>query len=670
MKQIIIIAMTILFSIVLISCNNHPEIIEDIYYNIIFQDKDGNTNSTITIKENDLFEYPEPKEVEGYQFIRWNQEITPVTSNMVIYPIYEKIEIIDNHHEVYKVVFDGNGGDLISGDEIQYVQKLADIINPIYQNYLKEFQGFTQVVDEEKRLITMKANYQELTIKDTKPQEWLDSITFGWSYCNGLKEMDNDHGKIFDLLLDSNINAVSLVFQLSYLTNADYTELNPETLADLKTIVDIAYQKGMYIIIAPYDYYGQEWSSLNYRNYDSFMNIIHTSLQELAIYFKDYNEKVAFSFLVEPRDYKDNGIDQEAVWILNEANQAYVQMVRATGGNNRYRNLIITTGWSQHDSVYQNLYKVPEDSHVIVRVHAYSPFEFVHDSDYIHSKWTDKEAEYKIELLNIMQKIKENFIDKGIPVYMGEFSSRDKGYSEERKLWIEYYLSLAHSYNVKMFIWESAKISINYKFTFSLINRETYEWAFPEYTDRLRDMVLNNTYIPFYDVAMDSINYLGEEIRIPKEITNMLTGESVSIDIEPEEGKTTTIDGKIYANECGSIQFHYRVNDYDYYLEVGVLPDWGRYETHFELEVKHNPEGYLQVYILTRNYSTMRVDYDWYSSDETMLTINKYSTISIKKDGTCAIIAISKATGEYGIVEVTIQNGKVVSFVSKITAQE
>lgn len=664
MKQILVITMTILFSIVSISCNNSPEIKEDVYYNVLFQDKDGNPDSTTRIKENDLLVYPEPKEYDGYQFIRWNQTITNVSSDIVIYPIYEQIE--DLYHNVYKVVFDGNGGTFISGEEIQYVETVEDIVYPNYEYYLKELQDFTQTIDEKNRLITMKANYKDLIIKDITPQEWLDSITFGWSYTNALKEMDNDHGKIFDLLLDSHINAVSIVFRLSYLTTDHYTKLNQETLADLKTIVDIAYHKGMYIIIAPYDYYGYEWSSLNYRNYDSFINVIHTSLKELAISFKDYNERVAFSFLVEPRDYEDNGIDQEAAWVLNEANQAYVEMVRKTGGNNQYRNVIITTGWSKYDSDFYHLFKMPEDRHTIVRVHSYSPFEFVHDSDYIHAKWTDKEVEYKIELLHIMQKIKDNFIDKGIPVYIGEFGSRDKGYSHERKLWIEYFLSLTHSYNIKMFIWESAKLHLNGEFTFSLINRETYEWVFPEYTDRLRDMIKNHNYIPFYIEAINQVNYFGEEIKVETEMIDMLTGEKKHVTIEYEEGKTKMIDGNIYASEIGSITCHFCINDYDYYFEIAVFPQWDQYDTYFELEIKHNPEGYLQVYILTRNYSQMRVDYDWYSSDESMLTISQYSTISIKKDGTCAIMAISKETGKYGVVEVTIENGEVVSFVSKI----
>ncbi|MDD4056399.1 MAG: hypothetical protein PHF85_02000 [Bacilli bacterium] len=177
MKQILVITMTILFSIVSISCNNSPEIKEDVYYNVLFQDKDGNPDSTTRIKENDLLVYPEPKEYDGYQFIRWNQTITNVSSDIVIYPIYEQIE--DLYHNVYKVVFDGNGGTLISGEEIQYVETVEDIVYPNYEYHLKELQNFTQTIDEKNRLITMKANYKELTIKDITPQEWLDSITFG-----------------------------------------------------------------------------------------------------------------------------------------------------------------------------------------------------------------------------------------------------------------------------------------------------------------------------------------------------------------------------------------------------------------------------------------------------------------------------------------------------------
>jgi len=61
----------------------------------------------------------------------------------------------------------------------------------------------------------------------------------------------------------------------------------------------------------------------------------------------------------------------------------------------------------------------------------------------------------------------------------------------------------------------------------------------------------------------------------------------------------------------------------------------------------------------------MRVDYDWYSFDENLLTIDKYSTITCKGDGTTAIMAVNKKDKTVGIIEVVIKNKKIVIFHKK-----
>ena len=60
----------------------------------------------------------------------------------------------------------------------------------------------------------------------------------------------------------------------------------------------------------------------------------------------------------------------------------------------------------------------------------------------------------------------------------------------------------------------------------------------------------------------------------------------------------------------------------------------------------------------------MRVDYDWYSFDENICSVSKYSTLTLKNDGTVAIMAVHKETKKIGIVVLEIKDKKLISYSS------
>lgn len=667
-------ALLIIGSLFLFSCKETNNPINKEQYKMTFLDKDGGVINEFYLDEGENITLIDPPIIDGYNFIKWNIDSLIATSDKIIYPIYEKIENPPLfYHDVYKIIFNANGGTLVEGDEVQYVSSKDDITYPTYSYYLKEFVSFTENIDEESKTITYTANYKDLTIKDISPNEWLNNVNFGYNYSAFSSETEINHEELITFLLENGINAITFPFQLDLIVDENYEHLDLVELSKIKEIIDIAYNKGMYVIVAPYDYYSYRWSSLNYRNYDRFLRIIDTALKELALYFKDYDERLVFSFLVEPRDYDDNGIDREAMWVLNDANKEYVEMVRSTGGNNLYRNIIITTGNSSATSTGYEYFRMVDDDHTFVRINAYTPFEFTHEEDYLNASWDAKEADYQIELFDVFNTIKTNFIDKGISVYIGEYGSRDKNNDLDRAKWLDTYVSIANSFNIKTFIWDAHHLQMKNEFTFSLFDRTTLTWLFTNLADKLVDLAKNNNYTPYFKELGSSIHYLDSEIVIPSEVTNNLTGEKVSVNVTYDSDKLITIDNKLYPKEIGDIIFNFVYNNHTYYYKYTILPTWEKYETSFELEIKENTGGLLQCYILTKKtkpFPATRVSYDWFSTDTSILTINKYSTISIYSDGICGIVAIHRDTGKYGVIEVEIKDLKIVSFSSKITEVE
>lgn len=573
-------------------------------------------------------------------------------------------------NEFVNVKFDGNNGKLISGSENQYVKDLNDIIYPVYEKEMAIFQRFDKVKDENNEVI-FKAIYHDLTIKDVSPFAITDDITFGFNYILGNDEtsLDNDlscDGKVLDMLSEKNINAIAIPSIFYKHCDENYI-ISDDYLKRIKNIVDEAYKRDFYVIICFYDSPDVRWGSLDYDNYDRYMNIIDVQVKQVAEYFIDYDEKLLLSFAAEPRDYGDYKYDKEAAMILNVANQRFVDVVRSTSYNNLYRNLIITPGESDYSDYGYKYFRMVDDEHIIARVHSYAPFGFTHEGSMDESSWTANEAAYKIELLSVMKTINENFIQKGIPVIMGEFGSRDKNNTLERAKWLEYYVSCAYAYGIKCFTWDAAKVHLDREYTFSLINRFDFTWAFPELTDKIEDLIKDNKYIPFYEETYNYVIGLDDEIIIPTEVTNLLTKEKEEVTINYNRDQLYEKDNKMYAKECGEIIFNYRLNSYFYYYRVVVVPSYELLASNFAFEIRENDSGYLQCYITTFGYSIMRVDYDWVSSNTDILTISKYSTISIMNDGVCAIIAINKETKEYGVVEVEIKDGKIIRFTSKVT---
>jgi aryl-phospho-beta-D-glucosidase BglC (GH1 family) len=85
-----------------------------------------------------------------------------------------------------------------------------------------------------------------------------------------------------------------------------------------------------------------------------------------------------------------------------------------------------------------------------------------------------------------------------------------------------------------------------------------------------------------------------------------------------------------------------------------------------EMEIPEWSSSY-ECFIISSNDSDSRLDYNWSSSNEAVATVSSYSTVTIIGDGTCSIICKNKTTGEVGILDIVVKNGKLESWVSRYT---
>jgi endoglucanase len=145
--------------------------------------------------------------------------------------------------------------------------------------------------------------------------------------------------------------------------------------------------------------------------------------------FESLNEEGVWDDVWNP--YNNNGSKTRAYGLLNAINQEFTNLVRGSGGNNANRHLLIAGYATNIDRTIDAEFKMPTDSknRTAVSVHYYDPFGFTHiDKD---GDWTPYlttwGAQSDIDALNAeMDKMKTNFVDKGIPVIIGEYGFASK----------------------------------------------------------------------------------------------------------------------------------------------------------------------------------------------------------------------------------------------------
>lgn len=218
---------------------------------------------------------------------------------------------------------------------------------------------------------------------------------------------------------------------MGHITDAENMTIDPAWLARVKEIVDYCISDGLYVFIN--DHWDGGWieeegfskTSSSYEAVDETIiadkeNKLKKLWTNIATYFKDYNEYLMFAGLNEPfQEYNlFSTRHRELTPILERYNQAFVDAVRATGGNNAKRVLIVQ-GPSTNISSTVNYFNMPTDTEngkLMVEVHYYEPWDFCGSNA---TKDWNADASVKTSF----ESLKTKFVDHNIPVVIGEYGA-------------------------------------------------------------------------------------------------------------------------------------------------------------------------------------------------------------------------------------------------------
>ena len=238
-------------------------------------------------------------------------------------------------------------------------------------------------------------------------------------------------------MADEGFGVVRVPVAWSNLMGDNY-KINDNLDARVHEIVDWVIGADMYCIINIH--WDNGWVNTFPDNKDECMNRYETMWTQIADSFKDYGDHLMF-------ESQNEELGWESVWnpwgstdgkaesygLVNEINQKFVDIVRSSGGNNPQRHLLISGYNTGFDRTCDPLFRMPDDpaQRMAVSVHYYSPPSFAiledEDSDWAKARSTWGTDEDFKELSSNMDMMKKGFIDKGIPVIIGEYGCPSKG---------------------------------------------------------------------------------------------------------------------------------------------------------------------------------------------------------------------------------------------------
>ena len=294
----------------------------------------------------------------------------------------------------------------------------------------------------------------------------LDS-TGRWIDKSNLKNFETAWGnpvitkELIHTVKESGFNAVRVPVTYLEKTDAD-GKVDEKWLARVKEVADYVLEEDMYCIInVHHDTGGGDgaWLRADSEMYKNGMSERYVYLwEQIADYFKDYDEKLLFESFNEILDKNSNwgGSDKDSYDTVNKLGQLFVDTIRRSGGNNAHRNIIVMTyGASSADSQVSG-FKVPNDTaadHLIAEVHIYDPSKFCNGEDKTWDSADEKELDKIFERLN-----KKIITAQNVPMIVGEFGSHDEfntdEYTAERAKYASYFVKTAKKYGITCFWWD------------------------------------------------------------------------------------------------------------------------------------------------------------------------------------------------------------------------
>ncbi|MDR7267812.1 endoglucanase [Pelomonas saccharophila] len=335
------------------------------------------------------------------------------------------------------------------------------------------------------------------SMRDLTSIQLSQQMSPAWNVGNSLDATPNETNWGNPLVNQQLLNAVKAAgfktvrLPVSWNQHADADgNVSPAWMARVTEVVGYARNAGLYVVLNTH--HEGNWLIPTYAHQASANARLAKLWTQIANNFKNHDDYLLFAGTNEVMvagDYGPPTAEYQAV--QNGFNQVFVSAVRATGGNNAKRHLVVQGFNTNIDSTYSGFIKPtdPAANRLFLEVHFYDPFNFALNDKGKIWQWgaiaTNPAAtetwanEAHIDAQ--FQKLKTRFVDTGMPVLMGEYGAVLKSEYDPagmyRTYWTKYVTRSAVQHGIVPVWWDNG-YDANHQL--GLFNRATGAQYFPE----------------------------------------------------------------------------------------------------------------------------------------------------------------------------------------------
>ena len=235
-------------------------------------------------------------------------------------------------------------------------------------------------------------------------------------------------------------------------------DVDPVWMARVKEVVGYVLDEGLYCILNVHHDTGDAstaWLRADKGVYGEVRERYTELWKQIAAEFEPYGQQLVFEAFNEMLDAKGtwNYSSDSAHETINLYNADFVAAVRATGGNNIHRNLILGTYSASPLPQGLSAFRLPEDSipeHLLAEVHSYAPYLFAFDTS---TPQTVFDAACESEVKSLVENMNTYLVSKGIPCVLGEYGCTSNRLETEMARQAACYVAAATKYNIPCFYW-------------------------------------------------------------------------------------------------------------------------------------------------------------------------------------------------------------------------
>lgn len=336
--------------------------------------------------------------------------------------------------------------------------------------------------------------------------EFSQQMGVGWNLGNSLESMgpgdETAWGnpvvtqELIDSVKAAGFDTIRIPVAWSVFSDEANYVIDSSWLNRVEEVVNYALNADMYVII------NEHWDGgwLNHPFYDQQEQLndrLSTMWEQIAIHFRDYDHRLLFAGTNEVMNDGDYSEPTEEYYtVQNSFNQTFVDTVRATGGNNADRYLIVQ-GFNTNIDHTLNYATIPEDpaeNRLMMEVHYYDPYDFTLNADSNVTQWgsiaTDPNATAgwgdEDWADSQFQQMQDAFVSQGVAVVLGEYGviARPDVADHEtyRVYWNEYITQSAVDHGMVPVYWDNGHTGDE---GLGLFDRSNGDQVYPDIIDAL-----------------------------------------------------------------------------------------------------------------------------------------------------------------------------------------